>query len=93
MIDRACNPLLKVSEAVKVSREAQDSCGEALYSKEVIACKQYLTDAHFTFLSDLLAFLNIHVCRGSSMTRSTSVPGKEISSSGAPGFLGRCLEI
>ena len=40
--DRGCNPI-KVSKAVKVSREAQDSCGEALYSKEVIACKQHLT--------------------------------------------------
>merc|ERR1719331_3548407 len=30
--------------------------------------------------------------RGNSMTRSTSVPAKDISSSGAPGFLGRPAE-
>ena len=57
MIDRACNPLLKVSEAVKVSRETQDSCGEALYSKEVKSHASnilpVLMDAHFTFFKQI----------------------------------------
>ena len=33
----------KVPKAVKVSREAQNGCGEAFYSEEVVECWQHLT--------------------------------------------------
>ena len=41
------------------------------------------------FLSLKICSFTTIICRGSSITRSTSIPAKETSSLGAPGFLGR----